>query len=217
MRRILVIGITIVLTVAATAASAQSPSGTGCLGVPVQTCIASLRASMTLDEGLLAGSLAQRRWVDVNGRPLGNIVTVIARLPRQVLPLSIVLHLSSDDRVAAASSTLLRDPRRARTEQDYAETGLYEVTMRLAGTRCPDNTPLALYRFFENQVKPRLAVNRADIRGAYSGGHREFAAAERLPYCGIRFTYVGLRQWSGPDDPAFASRATETFTVRFDP
>src|SRR5438045_2461702 len=147
MRRILVIGMRMVLAVSATtAASAQTPPATGCLGVPVQTCIASLRASMTLDEGLLAGSLAQRRWVDVNGRSLGDLVSVIARLPRQVSPLSIVLHLSPDDRVVAASSTLLRDPRRALTEQDYAETGLYEVTMRLAGTRRPDNTPPALYR-----------------------------------------------------------------------
>ena len=43
------------------------------------------------------------------------------------------------------------------------------------------------------------------------------ATAERVPYCGIRFGYAGLRQWSGPDDPAFASRASETFTIRFDP
>jgi hypothetical protein len=120
-----------------TAASAQTPSGAGCLGTSVAICIASLRASMTLDEGLLAGSLAQRHRTDVNGRPLGDIVSVIGKLPRQVLPVSIVLHLTPDDRVAAAASTLLRDPRRARTEQEYAETGLYDVVTRLAGARCP--------------------------------------------------------------------------------
>jgi hypothetical protein len=197
--------------------SAQAPPATGCVGAPVDSCIAQLRASMKLEEGLLAGSLAERHHVDVNGRPLGGIVTIIARLPGSTTPVNVILNLSSGDRVGAAAGTLLRDPRAARTEADYAATGLYDIALRLGGERCPDRTPLALYRFFENTVKPRIRVSREDVRGAYSGGHREIAAAERVPYCGIHLTYIGLRQWSGPDDPAFASRASETDTIRFEP
>src|SRR5207248_725323 len=176
---------------AATAsAQAQAPSG-GCLGASVTACIANLRASMTLEEGLLADSLAQRHRIDVNGRARGSIVTGFGRLPGHPDLVTIVLDLSPDDRVTAAAATLLRDPRKAHTERDYAETGLSDIAQRLAGGRCPDAAPLAFYRFFENAVKPRIAVSREDIRGAFAGGHHELATAERVPHCGVRLTYIG--------------------------
>src|SRR5436309_6942247 len=113
MRRVIILTAMMLLAVSA-AASAQAPSASGCLGAPVGACIASLRASAALDESALAASLAQRRHLDVNGRSFGDVVTIIARLPGQVLPVTLVLHLSPDDRVLAATGTLLRDPRRAR-------------------------------------------------------------------------------------------------------
>jgi hypothetical protein len=206
----------VVMAAAAGSAFGQAPSA-GCLGAPVAACIAMLRGSMTMEEGLLAASLERRRHVDVNGRPFGGVVMVLGRLPGHVEPVNLVLNLTADDRVAAAAGTLFRNPRHARTEEEYAETGLYDIAMPLAGPRCPDKTPLALYRFFENAVKPRIVVSRQDVRGALSGGHRELSAAERVPYCGVGFTYIGLRQWSGPDDATFASRVSETHTIRFDP
>ena len=46
--------------------------GPGCLGVTVVECVAWLRATMTLDENLLAQAMARRHEVDVNGQPLGQ-------------------------------------------------------------------------------------------------------------------------------------------------
>ena len=216
MRRSLLWSASLLLAGAAISAGAQTPAPTGCLGVPVTACVASLRASTRLEEGLLATSLERRHAVDVNGRLLGNgVVTIIARLPGQVRAVSIVLELTADDRVVAATATLWRDPRQARTEDDYAATGLYDIALRLAGARCPDATPLALYRFFENQVKPRIVTARDDRRGAVAGRHKELSLAERVPYCGVHLTYIGLRQWSSAADRPNA-KTDERYSIRFE-
>jgi len=207
--RVLLSTLALLTTVAA--ASPQT-SSTGCVGAPVAACVASLRASMTLEEGQLADALAQRRRTDVNGR---GVAALFGRLPGRPDLVKIVLALTPDDRVKAAAATLPHDPRRARTEEEYAETGVYELAQRLAGARCPDPSPLAFYRFFENAVKPRIAVSRQDLRGAFAGGHRELALAERVPYCGVFVNYTGSRSWSGADDWYFAAKVQETRTIEF--
>lgn len=214
MLRRLVSALPLLVTVAA--AMAQAPPSAGCVGATVTACVAGLRTSMVLDEGLLANALAQRRKTDVNGRPIGGGMTIFARLPDRPDPVPIALTLTPDDRVATAAARLLHDPRLARTEQDYAETGLYELALRLAGNRCPDPAPLALYRFFENSVKPRLHTSREDLRGAFAGGHREVSVAERVPYCGIAVTFIGVRTWSGADDSHFSQKVSRTEMIRFE-
>src|SRR5437764_14978884 len=55
-------------------ASAQTlpnlTGGPGCLGVPAETCVAWLKATMRLDEGFISAAMARRRQVDVHGKPL---------------------------------------------------------------------------------------------------------------------------------------------------
>jgi hypothetical protein len=204
-----------ILLLAGAPAQAQ-PAPAGCVGATVTACVASLRVSMTLEEGLLATSLERRHAVDVNGRPLGHgIVTAIARLPGDVRPVTLVLDLTPDDRVAAATATLLRDPRPAHTEEEYAATGLYDLAMRLAGARCPDNRPLAVARFFENAVKPRIVTTREELH-AIAGRHKEQSLAEHVPYCGLYVTYIGLRHWAGAADWRHAAKPEERHLIRFE-
>jgi len=174
-------------------------AGAGCLGMPVESCLRSLRATTRLDEGLLAAAMARRHRVDVNGRPLagGGIVTLNVRLPGHGETLVWLLRLNPDDTVAGIESNLLGDLIPARTEYAYDQTGLYDIVSRILGHRCPGLTRLALYQFIENAVKPRLATQRQDLSSGLLGHHRVTARAADVPYCGARFTYTSHVEWTG--------------------
>lgn len=199
--------------VAATGARAQ----TGCLGYPLDACLGSLRSSLAVDESFIAGSLARRHRVDVNGRTIGSgLVSISAKLPGRLEPLLILVHLAPDDRVTAIETALLRDPMPARTETEYDETGLYQLTLRLLGRRCPEMTPLGVFRFFENSVKPAVQRTQEDIRGGILGGHRRTDWSKPLPFCGAWFSYGGQVQWSGPLDLNFGRNITTVYTIKLE-
>lgn len=208
MRRRVRCGVAMAVMIACVAlASAQSAgdpaqgqlAGTGCLGIPVAACLNSLRATMRLDEGLLAAAMARRHRVDVNGRPLagGGLVTLNARLPGHGETFVWLLRLNPDDTVASVESNLLGDLVPAKTEVAYDQTALYDIVWRILGRRCAGLSRLALYQFFENAVKPRLAAQRQDLSSGLLGRHRVTARAADVPYCGARFTYTSHVEWTG--------------------
>jgi hypothetical protein len=203
------------LPIALTLCAAPAPTralgaadGPGCLGVTLDQCVGWLRASMRLDESFLATALAQRRQLDVNGRPLGGggLVTVNAKLPDRVDQLVILLHLRPDDTVRSVESNLLGDLIQARTEPVYDQSGFYEIAWRLLGRRCAGMAKLDLYRFFENTVKPRITQQREDFSGGLFGMHRVISHATAVPYCGASLAYTNMREWHGSSDPRAASR-----------
>jgi len=175
--------------------------GPGCLGVRVEQCVGWLRATMQVDESFLAGALAQRHQVDVNGRPLGGgLLTVNAKLPDRVDQFVILLHLRPDDTVARVESNLLLNLIDARTEPVYDQSGLYDIVWRLLGRRCAGIDKLGLYRFFENAVKPRIRQEQKDLASGLWGVHRLVSHAAEVPYCGAGFTYTNLTEWRGSAD-----------------
>ena len=121
-----------------TAKLATNPAdGPGCLGVPAETCVRWLQATMSLDEGFIPAAMARRHRVDVNGRPLdGGLISLTGKLPGRLEPLVILVHLRPDDTVASVEATLLGNLIMARTEDVYDQSGLYEITSRLLGHRC---------------------------------------------------------------------------------
>ena len=205
MRRLSLCGVAVALIAGAVPSrlSAASPavdplSGPGCLGVPVEACVAWLRATLRLDEGLIPAAMARRRRVDVNGRPLGQgLLSLSGHLPGHVETLVIVVRLNPDDTVASVESNLLHDLIPARTEQDYDQSGVYDIVARILGGRCPSLSKIGLYRFLENAVKPRLAIDRRDMSAGLLSRHRMTARAADVPYCGARFTYTTFVEWTG--------------------
>ena len=191
-----------VIGAAPVSASAVGPAdGPGCLGVPVDQCVAWLRATMQLDESFLADAMARRHQVDVNGRPLGGgLVTVNAKLPDRVNQFVILLHLRPDDTVGSVESNLLGDLLTARTEPVYDQSAFYDIVWRLVGRRCAGVTKPDLYRFFENAVKPRVTQERQDFSAGLFGMHRVISHATGVPYCGISFAYTNLLEWHGGKD-----------------
>lgn len=190
------------------AASAASPAdGPGCLGVTAEECVRWLRATMTLDEGFLAASMARRHQTDVNGKPLGGgLVTVNGNLPGRIEPFVILLHLTPDDTVRRVESNLLGTLNNAHTAEAYDRSALYDIVWRLLGRRCPGIAKLDLYRFFENSVKPRIRDEQQDISSGLSGSglsgrHRLISHAAGVLYCGVTFGYTSLLEWRGAADP----------------
>jgi hypothetical protein len=202
--------------VAAAPALAAGPAdGPGCLGVTVEECVRWLRATLTLDEGFLASSLARRHQTDVNGRPLGGgLVTVNAKLPGDLYPFVVLLHLRPDDTVARVESTLQVNLIAARTEQLYDHSGLYDMVWRLVGRRCPGLVKLDLYRFFENSVKPRVTQQRQDLSSGLNGLHRVLSHADGVPYCGgVSLAYTHLLEWRGGNNPEAAVKRTQFSSI----
>ena len=118
-------------------ADAAAPTdGAGCVGVTVQQCLASLRMTMRLDESFLATATAGRQMTDVNGKRIGGLVTVYAKLPDRMESFVILLHVGADDRVQRVESNLLHNIIEARTEAAYDRSAFYEIASRLLGQRC---------------------------------------------------------------------------------
>jgi hypothetical protein len=192
--------------------AAAASETAGCLGVTITQCLASLRATMTLDEGFIADAMARRGQVDVNGRPLGGrLMSISGRIPGRVDTFLILLHLRPDDTVGRVEAKLLGSLNDARTEAVYDSTAFYEMVSRLLGRRCPALVRLDLYRFFENSVKPRITQERQDVTGGLLGLHKIISHAAGVPFCGVSFGYTSLIQWRGSAD-RHAGRDIKNFT-----
>jgi hypothetical protein len=202
MRWVAICGVLALLAACATPPAAKlvaNPAdGPGCLGVPAETCVRWLQATMTLDEGFIPAALARRHRVDVNGRPLdGGLITLTGKVPGRLEPMVILIRLRPDDTVASVEASLTANLTAARTEDVYDQSGLYEIVSRLLGHRCPGLARLDLYRFFENSLKPRIVAQRQDVSAGLFGLHKLTSRAADVPYCGARFTYTNYTEWHG--------------------
>jgi hypothetical protein len=197
----------VALAVAASARTfAQQPGtdaaqGPGCLGQKVEACVQSLRASMQLDEGRLASALSRRHMTDVNGRPFGaGLVNISGRIPGRTQTQVMLLRLAADDTVASVEASLLGDLIPARAAEAYDQSGVYDIVARILGRRCPGLERLALYRFIENAMKPRIKMERRDLSAGLLGRHRLTARAADVPWCGAHFTYTTFVEWTGANN-----------------
>jgi hypothetical protein len=116
-------------------------------------------------------------------------------------------------RSCGALGNLLGNLLRARTEPVYDQSGFYDIVWRLLGRRCPGMTRLDLYRFFENQMKPRITEQRQDFAGGLLGMHHVVSHAAGVPYCGVTFGYTNMLEWHGSGDPRAANRVKDFSSI----
>ena len=102
-----------------------------------------------------------------------------------------------DDTVASVEASLLGDLIPASAAEAYDQSGVYDIVARVLGRHCPGLERLALYRFIENAVKPRLKTERRDLSAGLLGRHRLTAIASDVPWCGAHFTYTTYVEWTG--------------------
>lgn len=179
----------------------------GCLHTDLRRCMISLGSAFWFQMSVVAAQIARRNEPDVNGNtaPSTRRIGMQARLPGETMMFGLTLTLASpapNDEVVKIALELPLDPELAHTASEYDRTLLYDVVSVVLGSRCPSLDRLALYRFFENTIKPKEVV-KTDIR-KYGIFHftKQTVDTERLPFCGALFSVHRRDEFDGtPDMP----------------
>jgi hypothetical protein len=129
----------------------------------------------------------------------------MAGVPGHVARFHITLTLGSSppsDTIVKVETTLPFDPNLARTQAEYDRTEFYDVVGPLLGNHCSALDRLMLYRFFENEVKPRIKVETKVRKYGIFNHTTQSGQAGPVPFCGFSFTYRSWGSWNGtPDAP----------------
>jgi len=132
---------------------------------------------------------------DVNGnlRPGHDIFSVLGYLPSTGGAMLLRFNITRSERIKKAEAILPQSPIFALSERDYDRTGLFEAAYLILGARCADLNKLWFYRFFHNQVKPRMIQKSgaAKIIPGHAGTFTSYRAVN-IPFCGKRFSFFEL-------------------------
>jgi hypothetical protein len=207
-----VVAVAMILAAWLMPALAASPGGpavspadkqAGCLRNDLRPCMLALGSTLWFDMNLVAPQIARRNELDVNGRTAHRTVTIDAAVPGHHEMISIVLTLASpapDDRVVKAAVTLPQDPDLAHTPSEYDRTFLYDAVSVLFGRLCPSLDRMALYRFYENDLKPREIVKTEILKNGIFNRTRMTVDTDKVPFCGVMFSLHRQAEWDGTPD-----------------
>lgn len=167
----------------------------GCVGRPLDACVRNLHAAFGFNIASYDDVLKRNDAVDVNGKPIRpepslEITGTFTRLNGETSDETASIRYGADKAVDSVSMTLLADPETANMTTEYDATGLYEAFVMLLGTDCPAITKDQVYKFFQNQVKPKL-VGSKDFSpsGAKGGDISSSNHASGIPFCGRKFSF----------------------------
>lgn len=187
------------------AALAISPEDAhaGCVRTDLRRCVISLGSAFWFQMELVAPQIARPNELDVNGKPAleRRRIVIAARLPNDQTMFGLTLALppqAPNDEVVKVALTLPGDPDLAHTASEYDRTLLYDVVSVVLGNHCPSLDKMALYRFYENSIKP-LEKPRIETRtdGPYHWV-RSRVDVGPLPFCGALFSIHRDADWIGP-------------------
>lgn len=196
----------------AIAAEAQA----GCLHNDLRPCMFALGTTFYFDMNVVAPQIARRNELDVNGHTAHRTIAIDASIPGHHDMISIVLTLASpapNDNIVKAEVALPVDPELAHTESEYDRTLLYNAVSVLFGKVCPGLDKMALYRFYENSLKPREITKTEILKNGIFNRTRLTTNTEKIPFCGVMFSLHRQIEWDGtPDFPGRSgSRGAVTF------
>lgn len=192
---------------AAATAQAISPEEkhAGCLHNDLRPCMIALGSTLWFDMNLVAPQIARRNELDVNGRTAHRQIAIEAAVPGHHEMISIVLTLASpapNDEVVKAEVRLPEDPDLARTASEYDRTFLYDVVSVLFGKTCPGLDRMALYRFYENSLKPREVAKTEVLKNGIFSRTILTVDTGKVPFCGVLFSVHRHTEWDGtPEFP----------------
>jgi hypothetical protein len=201
----------IVAVLAAGAACAKDPAPAappvseeetyaGCIHTDLRPCMISLGSALWFDMNRVAAIIAKRNELDVNGRTAHRNIGMITAVPGHTERIGITLTLASpapNDTVVKVEIELPWDPELAHTPSEYDKTFLFDVLVPVLGRSCPGLDRLTLYRFFENQVKPReITQQHDDKRGLFNHTVAETDTGP-IPFCGTSFRFHRHTEWEG--------------------
>lgn len=185
----------------------------GCYHTDLRACMISLGTALWFDMPTVAAQIAKRNELDVNGRTAHRKITINARLPGQADMIGITLTLASpspNDRVEKIALYLQGDLEEAHTVSEYDSLRFYDAVSVVLGSHCPGLDRLALYRFYENGIKPREIV-KADVQ-KYGIFHytRQTVDTEPVQFCGAMFSLHAVSEYNGT--PGMPNRNPKTLS-----
>lgn len=169
----------------------------GCISKPLDACLRNLQVAFHLT-GVndIDRQLRANEAVDVNGKRVRERrqLNLTGNLDGWAENLQLAqVEYDKDKTVYYAEMSLPGEPSSANTEDEYAKSGLYEALVLLLGSDCPDMKRLEVYRFFQNDVKPKIVNEgrRTDYNDTGIDTHY-FRKAVDIPLCGRKFSYTHL-------------------------
>ena len=180
---------------AASLGLADAPNHLGCLGQPVEACISALRETFDIEQADVDRALRDSLQVDVNGRRINTsgVITLLARPSGSSVVANEIITIGSapDGGVRWAEFGLRSDPGLARTENEYAATGLGQaVSVIFPDDTCTNALGVSLFRFFENEVKP--TISRGLPSRSYTWDRASELSTSRsrsVSLCGVLLSY----------------------------
>ena len=187
----------------------------GCLHSDLRQCMITLASALWFDMNQVAPAIAHRNDLDVNGRVAHRTIGLQASVPGHLQYFHIVLTLAApapNDLVVKTRLYLPADPGLSHTQAEYDSTQIYDLVALLLGNHCPALDRLTLYRFFENEVKPKIDVATRIKRYDNFSRTSQEAHVGPLPFCGVSFSYHRGAEWNGlPDAPGPRLFAAESY------
>lgn len=186
------------LSAQASSAALASP----CLGHPYAECISFLKSTLNVDDSEVAHTIADLNKVDVNGKRLRQTATLLLtfQYPGKLSTQLVNLTLDAQNRVESMDASLASDPGAANTADEYDESGLLTVFRTALPDACWQGDKGALYRFFQNTVKPKI-VHEKKTSSVSEVGARSSSSTNtpNIPFCGIKMSYGTLVAWDTED------------------
>ena len=176
----------------------------GCIRTPLRACMISLGTAFWFDMSTVTAQIAKRNEVDVNGRTAHRKIFVDAKVPGRGELIGITLVLASpapNDEVVRIELALPGNPDTAHTASEYDTTQLYDAVSVVLGNRCPNLDKMALYRFYENSIKPK-EVTKTQVTGTRGTSDYTTQTTDTgaVPFCGATFSLHRETAWFGPPD-----------------
>ncbi len=173
---------------------------TGCLGVDAITCLrnaeaAGFRLSTELPGNTIDAQLAKNSRLDVNGKPIAKAINIsLSGTLAGIGGIEMLeLQMAPDDTVMKASITLPGDPLIAKTASEYDATGIFPAVSILLGLECAGHSSLAVYRFFENQIKPVIIRHKKQTELTdTSASTAYFESAENIAFCDAKMDFSDI-------------------------
>lgn len=169
-----------------------------CLGLKLAECISGLKTRYQGLSGDYNSAIQSWNRVDVSGHAVRGVESVhlTFELPASGKAArfgSMVLHLDLEGKVWNIEFNFDGDDLgHAATSTEYDKTALYERLSPIIPENCDFKDRLALYRFFNDKVKPTISGPERDTyAGVQGAGDSYQVRSKRVSFCG---SFIDYRQ-----------------------
>jgi hypothetical protein len=174
---------------------ASEDSNVNCLGSTLKNCLHVLFDRFDFSNAKsLVDQMNRNDAVDVNGKRVveKRSLMAVGRLHGMKDSQLVTLQIDYTDAgiVDGMDVGLPRDPALAKTDVEYRESGLYEAFGVVFGDTCASMDRMDLYRFFENNIKPKIGHDGKSVDISMDHVSEDYGSHADVTYCGTRVEYT---------------------------